>query len=53
MKTRVTTLVNHETGHICIMAITDDNTLIELDVPMDLAGEIEEAIAKGRRELEN
>ncbi len=50
---RVTTLVNHETGHICIMAITDDNQLIELDVPLDLAIEIQHAIEKGRKELEN
>ncbi len=50
---RVTTLVNHETGHICILAITDDNQLIELDVPLDLAVEIQEALAKGRKELEN
>ncbi len=50
---RVTTLVNHETGNICIMAITDDNQLIELDVPLDLAIEIVEAINKGRKELEN
>lgn len=50
---RVTTLVNHETGHICIMAITDDNNLIEIDVPLDLAIEIQQAIEKGRKELEN
>lgn len=35
------------------MAITDDNNLLELDVPLDLAIEIAEAIEKGRKELEN
>jgi hypothetical protein len=50
---RVTTMVNHETGHICLIAITDDHQLIELDVPLDLAIEIAEGIAKGRKELEN
>jgi hypothetical protein len=50
---RVTLLVNHETGYICVMCITDDNRLIEVDVPLDLALEIEEALGKGRKELEN
>jgi hypothetical protein len=50
---RVTTLVNHETGHVCVLAITDENQLIEIDVPLDLAIEISEALDKGRKELEN
>lgn len=50
---RVTTLVNHETGRICVMAITDDNELLEIDVPAELAAEIEAALASGRKQLEN
>jgi len=45
--------VNHETGHVCVLAITDEQQLIEIDVPLDLAIEIAEAIDRGRKELEN
>jgi hypothetical protein len=50
---RVTTLVNHQTGHICVMAITDEDQLIEIDVPLDLAVEISAAIEQARKTLEN
>ena len=50
---KATTMVNHETGHICVIYVTDDHQLIELDVPLEVAIVLQEALAQGRKELEN
>ncbi len=50
---RFTTLVNHETGYISVIGVTDDSQLIELDLPLETMIEIQQAIEKGRKELEN